>query len=259
MWWLTRDATAAQALSDRIEWSVYTVLSTSRDVTLASLTKVIYTLFPGSLTPDPGLIELCLQSYGELHDDGLWTLRTDDTLAKRIAEQTELLYLLILLGHRFGLRVWLTRSEYRRRVGQRDLGHLLSPAERGADPTILLGTEDERAGLADILWHDGQRASHVFEVEWTAMVSEAITRRGPQAASPARFLVLPSERLGLLQAKRARLPLLDYYWRQDGWDIIKFDVLRTFAHNPDVTLADFPSIVGVEPPVEQHGIQLHLF
>ena len=65
-WWLRdeRDiAAAALPLSDRVEWAVFSLLSTAGGLTEAAFFDRIATMFRGHDTPDEALVRACLDSY----------------------------------------------------------------------------------------------------------------------------------------------------------------------------------------------------
>lgn len=257
-WWLARPGASDAPLADRLEWAVYTVLSTNTLPTSGATLKVAYALFPGLLTPEPGLVEACLQSYATAASPIHWQLRPEDNLQRRSREHTEMLALLAAVGRRLGFKVWLSAEGRRRRWQTAELGEMLSPAERLADPDILLPGAAGEGHLADAAWYQSERAVYTFEVEWTARLGERVLRRAARPGNVARFIVVPPQRSGLIQAKLDRLPLLRQQMESGGWSFIRYDLLRDFAAEPAHTLADFGRIAGLQPPAGEQGLQLSL-
>src|SRR3990172_2557540 len=107
-WWL-RDqgeiAVAAQPLSDRVEWAVFSLLSTSGGLSEGAFFDRIGTMFRGHDTPDEALVRACLDSYRS-RASTLDLLRTHDQLQARYAEHTELAGPLVGDGHRPGGGRW---------------------------------------------------------------------------------------------------------------------------------------------------------
>ena len=65
-WWLAdREdiAAAAAPLADRVEWAVFSLLSTAGPLSEASFFERIAALFTGHDLPDEALVRACLQSY----------------------------------------------------------------------------------------------------------------------------------------------------------------------------------------------------
>lgn len=258
-WWLADAQPAAQPLSDRVEWAVYTVLSTSPLSTADAIARVVYTLFPGLQTPDPGLLDACLQSYGQPASPTHWQLRPADALAQRSREHTEMLELLVRLGHRLGYRVWISRGEMHNRQHGPRLRETLSTTERYMNAEDLLPDATQHSQLIDVIWFEDGRATHVFEIEWTAMLGESVLRRGTRAPGVARFIVAPAERMALIEAKREHMPNLARRMAEDGWRCLRFDVVRELVQETETTREDVLRRAGMDVGDAAHGVQLALW
>jgi hypothetical protein len=258
-WWLADALPAATPLSDRVEWAVYTVLSTSALPSTQAVARVVYALFPGLQTPEPGLVEACLQSYASPASPIHWQIRPGEALAQRGRDHTEMLTLLTNLGHRLGFRVWIGRAELRNRQHGPALNDLLTVAERYMSIEDILPDATEHSQLMDIIWYENRRASHVFEVEWTAMLGESVLRRGSRVGGLRRYVVVPAERIDLLQVKMERMPLLRRRLIEDVWLFLRFDVLRDLAARESLTADDVEAAAGFTRPVVPEGQQLALW
>jgi hypothetical protein len=95
-WWLRDEreiAAAALPLSDRVEWAVFSLLSTSGGSPRSRSSTASASMFRGHDTPDEALVRACLDSYrSRASTPDL--LRTHDQLQARYAEHTELAGLL---------------------------------------------------------------------------------------------------------------------------------------------------------------------
>ncbi len=257
-WWLADLGNAESPLRDRVEWAVYTVLSTTSLPTTNAIIRVVHALFPGLLTPDPGLLDLCLQSYATRSSPVHWQLRPQDALQRRSEDHAEMLALLAALGHRLGFQVCINVTELRRKMGRQSLADLLSPAELRVEVEHLLPWHDPEGHPVHLVWYRGRVPSHLFAVQWTAMLGESVLRGGNGAQGIARFLVVPPERADLLVAKKDTHPLLQIRLGESGWQFLRFDALRNLASRSAPTLDDVQRIAGLRAPADRQGLQLKL-
>ena len=262
-WWLAeredREA-AAVPLADRVEWAVFSLLSTAGPISESAFHERIASLFTGHDLPDEGLVRACLDSYRSLAStpDGLIT---SDDLLRRSQEHTELLALLADAGHRIGMRVWIGRQEQTRRTAEGLLIDRLDARERRG---YLGGISRAGEDLADVdaMWYIRGKVALLFEVESTAMLGEPILRRHariPPDESIIRFLVIAPERAELVRYKLERSPLLRAALDEGTWHIVKSDHLRTFLARDPLDLADLEPYLGLDPLIERTGEQLPLF
>ncbi|HYL40209.1 MAG TPA: hypothetical protein VET90_02775, partial [Candidatus Binatus sp.] len=263
-WWLGDRAdrqAAAVPLADRVEWAVYSLLSTAGPIGEAACFERIAALFSGHDLPDEALVRACLASYRGRASTAE-RLVTDDDLRLRTAEHTELLALLANGGHRAGLSVWLGRREQSRRLGERTLADYLDRRERDPWlPSVMNGPlEDVEA--VDCVWYLKGRLSIVFEVEWTAMLGDLLLRRHARLAGDAnvvRFLVLAPERTDLIRLKLEASPVLRAAMEAGNWHVILWPHLRAWLARETVDLAALEPFLGLDPLVERRGEQLNLF
>ncbi len=264
-WWLrdAADAAAARApLSDRVEWAVYSLLSTSGGISEAAFFDRIAAMFRGYDTPDEELVRACLDSYrlGDAPPDALLT--TADPLQGRFEEHGGMVGRIAEFGQRLGLRTWISRREQRRSYRGRPLADLLSEAEQRVYlPLIHPGPSEALEGV-DCVWYLRGKATFLWEVEWTAMLDESVIRRGariPTTESLYRFLVIPPERTELVRLKLARSPVLRRHLDEDNWHVIKSDHLDRLLRREDAGLGDLEPLLGLDPAVERQGEQLALF
>jgi hypothetical protein len=263
-WWLAmpedQDACAVP-LSDRVEWAVFSLLATASRVSESAFRDRIAALFTGPDEPDEVFVRACLESYrgaGSSPD----VLVPSDDLTKRSEEHARMIATIVELGHRLGMRVWISRREQSRRLGGHKLAEWLDERELGAYlPLIGRGPTDDLE-MVDVMWYVRQRATILFEVEWTAMIGETVLRRHtriPTTDQVVRFLVIAPERTELLRLKIDRSPLLRRAFEQGNWHILKWDHLREFAAGDRVSLEDLEQYLGLDPVIEHGGEQMPLF
>ena len=262
-WWLGERAdeeTAAPPLADRVEWAVFSLLSTAGPLSEPAFYERMATMFTGHDLPDETLIRACLDSYrGAESTTG--RLTTDDDLLRRSQQHAELLAEITDAGHRLGMRVWLSPREQGRKFGSGTLGDRLDPRERDASLSSLTRAGDALAEV-DALWYVRGKVGIVFEVEWTAILGETLLRRHariPPDERLVRFLAIAPERTDLVRHKLERSPLLRAAMDDGAWNIIKWDHLRTFLAGDPPDLATLEPLIGLDPAVERRGEQMPLF
>ena len=262
-WWLA-DPDDIEGMSvplaDRVEWAVFSLLSTAGPLTETAFFDRIASLFGGHDQPDDGLVRACLASYRSLASTP-GRLITGDDLLRRSHEHTELLATIANAGHRLGMRVWIGRREQTRRLGTGLLGDLLDPSERRVFLGAISRSADDVAEV-DGIWYIRNKVAFLFEVEWTAMLGEPLLRRHariPPDEALIRFLVIAPERTELVRYKLDRSPLLRAALVSGTWHIIKSVHLRTFLARDPLDLADLEPYLGLDPPIERSGEQMPLF
>ena len=177
-WWLAdpKDQEAAAIpLADRVEWAVFSLLSTAGPLSEAAFFERIASLFTGHDLPDEGLVRACLDSYRSMASTPDRLITSDDLL-KRSQEHTDLLAALADAGHRLGLRVWLARREQTRRTHGKLLGDRLDQREKQAYLGAISRPAEDLADV-DAIWYVRSKVAFLFEVEWTAMLGEPLLRR----------------------------------------------------------------------------------
>ena len=262
-WWLADPedvARAAVPLADRVEWGVYSLLSTAGPISEPAFFERIGSMFTGHDLADQGLVRACLESYRSLASTPDRMITSDDLL-RRSQEHTELLALIARSGHRLGMRVWIGRREQTRRLGDGLLGDLLEPGEQRV---YLGGIGPAGDDLAEVdgIWYVRGKVAFLFEVEWTAMLGEPLLRRHarvPPDDALIRFLVIAPERAELVRYKLDRSPLLRAALDSGTWHIIKSDHLRAFLARDPLDLADLEPYLGLDPSMERSGEQMPLF
>lgn len=264
-WWLTdRDdvAGAALPLADRVEWAVFSLLSTAGRLSEAGFNERIAGLFTGHDLPDEALVGACLESYRSMASTPDRIVTADDLL-RRTQEHSELIAELANLGHRLGVRVWISSREQGHRLGRRNLAAWLDDSEFRSGPPHVGKARAEWIDQVDVTWHFRARMTMLFEVEWTAMLGEPLLRRGgqiPPDPDLVRFLVVMPERTELIRYKLERSPLLRAALEVGNWHILKANHLRAFAERDEPKFEDLEPYLGLDPLIErQSGEQTTLF
>jgi hypothetical protein len=263
-WWLgerrDRDA-AAIPLADRVEWAVYSLLSTAGPITEAAFFERIAALFSGHDLPDETLVRACLASYRSPASTAS-RLGTGEDLRRRTTEHTDLLARLANGGHGLGMHVWIGRREQARQIGDRTLADFLDYREREPwFPTSSLVPKEDGEAI-DCIWYQRGGSAFLFEVEWTAMLGDVLLRRHariPPDERMVRFLAVAPERRELVRHKLESSPVLRDAMAASNWHLILWPYLRAWLDHEPLSIAGLEPYLGLEPAVERRAEQLGLF
>ena len=259
-WWLRQPELAERPLADRVEWATWSILSTAGRIDEAGFFDRIYGLFPGLQAPDEELVRACLAAYVSPGERG--SLATEDELGRRTDDHARVLATLVDYGHRLGLRAWIAAREHDRVVDGRQLAERLADDERRVYLPLVVRAPAEALGQVDAIWYVRGRLVFLFEVDWTAMVGEAVLRRGaeiPLGKDQARFLVIPAERAELLRLKIQRSPWLRDELDRQNWHILKWQHLQTLFDREGARIEWLEPVLGLDPLIERGGEQLTMF
>ncbi len=259
-WWLRQPELAESPLADRVEWATWSILSTAGKIDEAGFFDRVYRLFPGLQAPDEELVRACLGSYAVAGELG--SLGTDDELGRRTADHSRVLATLVEYGHRLGLRSWIAAREHDRSFNGGRLVDRLADDERRVYLPLVIRAPAEALGAVDAIWYVRGKLAFLFEVEWTAMVGDAVLRRGheiPVGKQQARFLVIPAERAELLRLKMQRSPWLRAEMERQNWHVLKWQHLDTLVARAGARMEWLEPILGLDPLIERGGEQLTMF
>lgn len=263
-WWLREKADrdgAAVPLADRVEWAVYSLLSTAGPIGEASFFERIAALFSGHDLPDEALVRACLASYRS-HASTEEHLLTSEDIRSRTTEHTELLALLANGGHRLGMRVGLGRRDQTRRIGDRILADYLDERERSPWLPSLSRAPAEELEQIDCVWSHRGRAVMIFEVEWTAMLGDVLLRRHARITtndSVARILAIPAERAELARHKLEASPVLRAAIEEANWHLVLWTHLRDWLEREPTDLVSLEPYLGLDPAIARRAEQMGLF
>jgi hypothetical protein len=259
-WWLRSPELAERPLADRVEWATWSILSTAGRIDEAGFFDRIYRLFPGLQAPDEELVRACLASYQSPGERG--SLGTEDDPTRRAADHARVIATLVDYAHRLKLRAWISSREHDRPVQGGVLLDRLADDERRVYLPLVIRAPTDALGGVDVIWYVRGRLAFLFEVEWTAMVGEAVLQRGrqiPGGEQQARFLVIPAERAELLRLKLERSPWLRSEIERQNWHVLKWQHLDTLAARDGARLEWLEPILGLDPLIERGGEQLTMF
>jgi hypothetical protein len=262
-WWLRDEddiARARPALSDRLEWAVFGLLSTSRGISEESFFERIARMYRGFDTPDEEMVRAVLDSYRDPSSPP-HEISTRDDLAARHAEHGTIVGMLVEYGHRLGLRCWAAPREQRRSYRDATVADLLTEDEQRVYLPLVAPGDPQALESTDCIWYLRGKATFLFEVEWTAILAEPLARgrKIPTDEKVVRFLVVPDERIELCRLKLARSPLLRATLRDDNWHILKWDHVRRLHAAEEASLESLAPLLGLDPEADHEAEQLALF
>jgi hypothetical protein len=260
LWWLREPDLAEQPLADRVEWATFSILSTAGRLDETSFLDRIYRHFPGLQAPDEELVRACLAAYARSSENG--QLRTEEQLSARFDDHSRMLALIADYGHRLGLRVWLSRREHDKVVDGQPLIEHLADDERRAYLPLIVRAPGEALSAVDAIWYVRGRFAFLIEVEWTAMLGEAVLRRGreiPPSDEQARMVLFPAERTELVRLKLERSPWLRAEVERQNWHFLKWQHFETLADRDGASLDWLEPVLGLDPLIERGGEQLTMF
>jgi hypothetical protein len=258
-------ASETTPLDDRLEWGVWGLLSSSREIETRALLRRAYGLFRDIETPDREMVERCIAAYGRQGDDGRWRLREEDGLVRRQADQTLLAAQLVEAGHRLGFKVHVGRDLERRVLPATYtdrgavLADLMTDAERAIPVSRVSRVLSDALEYVDCVWYDRGPMVFVWQLEWTARLHRSVVALGeaiPDEDRIFRFLAVADERRPLVEFKLRRSPALADLVRRRSWRFVKWAPLRGWATKPDLALDLLEPVLGLSPEVEQMGHQL---
>jgi hypothetical protein len=206
-WWLRDPEAVETPLSDRVEMALVRTLLKSPGLPLSELDAALCAEFPGLLTPNPELLQVCLESYSEEDppESGRWRLRPQDLPKARRDDLTEIGVLLDQIARQLGYQA------------------------EGEDP---------------LLWLDSQgRTAVVIHLLASAVVGQVLLSPPPPA--PQRWIVIPGGRANLLAYKLAGDPRLKQ--AAERWRFIKYRQVRYLAESPLLSLDFLDEQLSLDP------------
>jgi hypothetical protein len=235
---ITPSTEIAPALADRVEIEVVRRLLKPEPPTWLDLEEHLTNLFDGLETPEPGLVQACLESYAEpvlspaeaagtptsgrdtslanlaIARNAAWNLHPQEQPRLRKADLQETARLLEQLGHRLALSVTVSDPERRR-----------------------------------VHWLDSkQQLQYAFFLTASAVIGKVILEN--RLPAEKCLLVYPGGRAELIQFKLRRDPRLASFVNL-GWRFIKFRHLRRLAVDERLNLENLDEQLALDPMANQ--------
>jgi hypothetical protein len=218
--WLQDDSDVAKPLADRVEESTLQLLQQQQFWVRERLEAEIYALYRGKESPEPELVNTCINAYTIMALNHTLTLRPEDTPRTRRIELRESRTQVEQLGTQLGFNV-------------------------------------SRRLNSDIVWKEPGKVPYLFRFSSTALLTQHLLNVSRMPSSERRCLVLPGGRASLVALKLRRDPRLQEAVTRDNWVFIKFRHLRRMLseikHRGEI---DF--YLGLDPIVEMDTAQIPL-
>jgi hypothetical protein len=217
--WLTSPAGAEDPLADRIEELILKLLQERESRPRDDLIAEVYRTFGSTLSPEPQMVEACIEAYTRPSDpDDALRLRADCEPANRRAQAQKI------------------RSDIRR-LGS-DLGYNVARRLRG-----------------DIIWREEGRRAYVFRCATTGLLAPHLLK--PPPGDGRRCLILPDSLAELVALKLERDPRMQSLADQHRWTFLKYGQAERMSREVEKR-ADMEIHLGLEPIVEQETTQIPL-
>jgi hypothetical protein len=225
-----RDATP---LADRVETAVREILARAKRIGQTELEDQTLTRFPGLLTPEFELVEVCAAAYAD-PVGGEWRWREVDVAG----ELERAAKLVSELGVRLNLEV--------RSRDEDDQFDLVWREEK-----VVPGSS--AGGIKEVHLHED---SHGFI--FRDRVDLRMLVRAP-AAPLLGFVVIPETRVGLAKEKLRRMPTFQKPLHEAGWEFLRLPFVEILLGSPSVERAEFQLALGLDPPMAKGKEQMELF
>lgn len=217
--WLRTEPPAGRPLADRVEEETLRLMRQQAEWQVQALTATLYDRFREVDSPDPALVDACINAYAQHAQDGMLALRKEDTPERRQADVRELRQMTLALG----------RS---------------------------LGYEVHRHPNGDIVWCEEALIPYMFRCTTMGLLGLHLLKT-PPPCDGRRCLVVPGGRAALVALKLRRDVRLQRLVELHRWAFVKFRHLRLMAGELK-NAADIEVYLGLDPIVEQGTAQLQL-
>lgn len=206
-YWLHEDDNTNPPLSDRVEIAIVNHLLQKSASTLLEIDMAICHHFPGLLTPNAELLQVCLSSYGQKSpvDHKTWQIRPGDLPDVRRKDIFDISQALAKLGDSLGYNV----------VGDK--------------PIRWISKVDSRTRYAFYIIASAIIGDIVFRSEYNPEIS---------------LIVLPGSRANLVAYKLANNSRLKSVIK--GWRFMKFRLVRWMGENPVLNQIAFEEHIAKE-------------
>ncbi|MCE1252860.1 MAG: hypothetical protein LWX83_04835 [Anaerolineae bacterium] len=222
--WGLRQPLEILSLSDQVEMQVVNLLQKKPLQTSPEIEEIIFSLFPGLMTPTRELIDACLESYAEAVVSSpaaeiKWQLHSREQPATRKNDIETIINFLQKIGASMGYQVNEQNPQ----------------------------TWNDRSGEIKFTYHiiaSSILSKHVF---------------GKKATAGINVIVLPGSRSRLLSYKLEKDPNLKRILHEGGWRFLKFRHVRNLAGKSGLPAERWLDLINLDPPLWEDAIQMSIF
>lgn len=230
-------------LIDRVDDAVHELLSRAQSLPHAELEDALYHQFPGDLTPEAGLVELCAQAYADLQ-------QASSSDARPQSPEGEGAPALDPQAQSFDRAcVWHWRREAEAPLKSHALDVLARLGER-------LQFRVGQVAPFDLTWEADGEIAHGFVWRERAVFADLAQI---QVAPMRGYLIVPEVQVPLLSAKLRHLPTLAEAYNEAGWGWMRVPFVEKLLEQEKIERHDLLLITGLVPPVAAGQTQLELF
>ena len=234
--WLRRASDLDAPLVDRVDEAVRKILQRGAPVSRDELQDAIYRQFPGDLTPEAGLVDVCASAYAEQRE-GVWVLRVENIHA----DKARALDLLTRLGKRLE---YAAITDYRLQITDYEPAETTRNNSQFAIRTFDLVWLSDDDIVRGFVWRDRARFADLAQVH----------------IAPARgYLIVPESSAALLRETTRRQPHLVDAFNEAGWDFVRVPFVEQLLNAEKVERNDVALMAGLVPAVAEERAQLELF
>ncbi len=217
-------------LIDRVEETVISFLRRKNSITFDDAIGVVFKKYPNGLTPDLKSITSVLEKYAK-KSNGRWLYNASE-VEKEFTKHTEIIYMLIKIGHMLGFKCFVGKREQPEPIKNKKLSDF-------CDYTSLKFlikniTSRKRIEMIDLLWMKNDIVKYAIEVENSTNFMSGIQRASNLDKKVNKFMIIPNQREKEL--KRISDPLFVDSFKEHSWKYLTYNNIDSLFREANLTL-----------------------
>lgn len=231
LWFKRQDADRPLPLSERVEVAAREILQSAGRLRADEFEDALLARFPGLLTPEIELVELCAQAYADWVD-GEWVWRASDVDAQLSRART----LLVQLGVRLGFDVCQDIAPF----------DLVWRAEKVIPGSSAGSVHEQR------VWEDVYGFLFRARADFGDLVARRVHLRHG-------FVIIPETQVALTRERLRRDPLWLKRLERAGWEFLRVPFVEMLLQEEWTERPEFQLAWGLDPPLARGKEQMELF